>query len=792
MSRLPATTTPAPGVARPVSRPNDTAEREADRVADIVSAGGHVRGWSLASSPAARATDPGTVQRDNGDKEDKKGEDPNAKEYKEAAKKTGEALLETDAGKALKKQVLESPEVKKLKEVATTPAGIAIGATAVAGGLTGLALAGKELPFQPPAIPLDRITPGLSAQINLEGPLNAPTAVGLTITFKPKKETKKAAKPTPPLRPLRSSAEEQRLSEEAIDYAVRQMTARTPLGIPVMKLDLSPQTGEERPDESAAPVQRSPAAGASRSQPGEKRPPAGVDVDDALSAPGRPLTPHVRRAMEARFGHDFSAIRLHDDSRSRAAADRVDSRAFTVGDHIVAGPGEDVEASPRLLAHELTHAVQQRNGAPPDVQRYTAFSKHDQDSGASLGWQHPAGGDLRVADDGHLAVEDNGWGEATNKRAWTTRDLVADANATLAGQGSQAELRAVPGAPPMNGRSPVDDSGRELIQIEPYRPSGGRFNLASDCGTAARQVMGSGPREIDAGTGGAVVGGIVGAVGLGLAGAGIGFLAGGPIGAAIGAAIGGIAGLVGGIFAGRAIDREVEPGTRDVAALSGPDATSETYLSARGYHGGNPTTPEEWSEELFRREFGATTRAEAYAAYAALSPAERDAFDRRHGINRYATPRVGQGLTVSTEKDMPGFAPTSNFTWNFHYAATVLVSGHDYVTIENAAGWDEYDGWIFYLYGPASKGQSFHEEQGATQTHGSRYTTFVVQPEANLEATTRRDATLDTAGGPVTLPAGTRVRVTERGQGDDAIDLVTVIGGAHAGTVGRIGRADLR
>lgn len=365
MSGLPATSTrtPQPGVARPVSRPTDAAEREADRIADIVSAGGAVRGWSLASSPTSDTTALGPVQRDDSGKEEKKAEDPDAKEYEQAAKKTGEALLRTEAGRALERRILESPEVERIKEAATSPAGIAIGATAIAGGLTGLALAGKELPFQPPTIPLDRIRPGLSADLKIQGPLNAPTFVGLTVTFKPKKAAERAAEkpatPPSPLAPARSAAEEQQLSEAAIDEAVRRMTARHPLGVPVMKLDLSPRASEERTDEPATPVQRSPDADIRRG-----RPAAVADVDEGFDGAGRPLDERVRATMEARFGHDFSSVRLHDDARASAAAARVDARAFTVGADIVLGAGVG-SASPHLLAHELAHVVQQRGGRGP-------------------------------------------------------------------------------------------------------------------------------------------------------------------------------------------------------------------------------------------------------------------------------------------------------------------------------------------------------------------------------------------------------------------------------------------
>jgi len=392
---------------------------------------------------------------------------------------------------------------------------------------------------------------------------------------------------------------------------------------------------------------------------------------------------------------------------------------------------------------------------------------------------------LRVSDDGQMAVEDHGWGEDTNKRGWTTLPLIATANSILSGQGSRAMLRTRPGGQSINGTAPATGAASALVEIEPYKPvGGGPLDLASDCGHAARQVMGSGPAGRDvavisrpaepgnSGAAGAVTGGILGLLG----GAGIGALigmAGGPVGALIGGVIGGVAGLIGGILAGRALGRRPAQPAR------------EQYLSPRPYHGGDPTTPEEWSEEVFRDEFGAgLTREEAYAAYARLSPSERDDFDRRHGINRYATPRIGQGLTVSTEKDMPGFSGGPG-TWNFHYAATILTSGPDYVTLENAAGWDPTH-WIYYMYGTAL-GQSFDEEQGATGTHGTRHTTFVVQPESLLDVhTTGPATTLRTGSGSVSLPIGTSLKVIERRPlPAGASELrVRVVGGPHDGIEG--------
>lgn len=73
---------------------------------------------------------------------------------------------------------------------------------------------------------------------------------------------------------------------------------------------------------------------------------------------GRPLDGSRRREMEGRLGHDFRSVRIHDGSEAAAAARSLDAKAFTAGDDIVLGAGQ--RASGALLAHELTHVVQQR------------------------------------------------------------------------------------------------------------------------------------------------------------------------------------------------------------------------------------------------------------------------------------------------------------------------------------------------------------------------------------------------------------------------------------------------
>jgi hypothetical protein len=77
---------------------------------------------------------------------------------------------------------------------------------------------------------------------------------------------------------------------------------------------------------------------------------------------GSTLSPDVRAVTEPRFGRDFGGVRVHTGGPAAEAARAVNARAFTVGHDIVFGPGEFSPQTPgglRLLAHELTHVVQQ-------------------------------------------------------------------------------------------------------------------------------------------------------------------------------------------------------------------------------------------------------------------------------------------------------------------------------------------------------------------------------------------------------------------------------------------------
>ncbi|WP_306745515.1 eCIS core domain-containing protein [Saccharothrix yanglingensis] len=93
---------------------------------------------------------------------------------------------------------------------------------------------------------------------------------------------------------------------------------------------------------------------------GEPPPVRRSTVHDVLRRPGTPLDTGTRADMEARLGADFSGVRVHTDATAARSAEEIGARAYTSGDHVVIGRGG---GDRHTLAHELTHVIQQRQGA---------------------------------------------------------------------------------------------------------------------------------------------------------------------------------------------------------------------------------------------------------------------------------------------------------------------------------------------------------------------------------------------------------------------------------------------
>ncbi|MET1110387.1 MAG: DUF4157 domain-containing protein [Allosphingosinicella sp.] len=131
----------------------------------------------------------------------------------------------------------------------------------------------------------------------------------------------------------------------------------------------APTKREEKKKPATAPVptagtraQREAAAGA---EGGMASASADAAIQAMRSGPASRLDPATQGFMESRFGRDFSGVRVHHGAKAAEAADAIGARAFTTGNDIFFNAGQyqpNSSSGRQLLAHELTHTVQQGGG----------------------------------------------------------------------------------------------------------------------------------------------------------------------------------------------------------------------------------------------------------------------------------------------------------------------------------------------------------------------------------------------------------------------------------------------
>ena len=166
-------------------------------------------------------------------------------------------------------------------------------------------------------------------------------------------------------------------------------------------------------------------------------------VHDVLRSPGQPLDPATRAFFEPRFGHDFSRVRVHTDARAAESARAVNALAYTLGQDIAFGEAQYAPSATegrRLLAHELTHTVQQPCDAP---------------AAPSLRIEEPGGAIEREADE---AVERIGEGSAYSPKLSQGQALARQGPAPVPGPG-------FPPSPP-----PPPPSGPIIAALEDWGP----------------------------------------------------------------------------------------------------------------------------------------------------------------------------------------------------------------------------------------------------------------------------------------------------------------------------------
>jgi hypothetical protein len=199
---------------------------------------------------------------------------------------------------------------------------------------------------------------------------------------------------------------------------------------------------------------------------------------------------------------------------------------------------------------------------------------------------------------------------------------------------------------------------------------------------------------------------------------------------------------------------------KETARAFNPEVwTDKVYLESMKSFVKDPVNLNYLKKEHLTKRFGAYFRAEAnkykpktptsgkeakqFAGY--LDEDGQLAFAKYAKINVAVNPEIGEGYTMATGYDLPGFTGGAN-AWNFHWAGVVMKAGGDNVTLENYAimfnptgdpvkdeenqerayNWTNTE-WVFQMYGTVKKGQTFHEEHLTSGTHGTRGTTFRVK-----------------------------------------------------------------
>jgi hypothetical protein len=167
------------------------------------------------------------------------------------------------------------------------------------------------------------------------------------------------------------------LARQLGDERARAVVANPPsAGQPPLAVTAPGDAAEREAERAAEAVTRGAPPAVRRDEAGDGPGVAPPIVHDVLASSGRPLEAGTRERMEDGLGADLGSVRVHTDPRAAESARAVNAHAYAVGSDVVFGEGRYAPGSregDRLLAHELTHVVQQGGAAGTGlVQRQTA------------------------------------------------------------------------------------------------------------------------------------------------------------------------------------------------------------------------------------------------------------------------------------------------------------------------------------------------------------------------------------------------------------------------------------
>ena len=195
---------------------------------------------------------------------------------------------------------------------------------------------------------------------------------------------------------------------------------------------------------------------------------------------GSPLPPQVLQEMESKFGQELAAVTIHNDAEAAELCKELNARAFTVGNDIYFAPAEfapETEAGKELLAHELTHVVQQQDSVKRKLYRSVDPADNGQphtgDPAAAAAYQNLVTIDIPAPKAQHAAMY-QAWASANRlkrprgRRVARNTAQISNWNSSI--QVTETAVRAklteknigVPNDP--NGKVALSINGRERME----------------------------------------------------------------------------------------------------------------------------------------------------------------------------------------------------------------------------------------------------------------------------------------------------------------------------------------
>jgi hypothetical protein len=232
---------------------------------------------------------------------------------------------------------------------------------------------------------------------------------------------------------------------------------------------------------------------------------APASVEQALASPGRPLEPALRQNMERRFGHDFSRVRVHTGSTAEKSVQDMGAQAYTVGHNIVFGaaqPSLGGREGQRLLAHELSHVVQQEGGSRKLGEAQSSLSAVP-NSYAQRQPQIPKFSQSTEDEIAKLMKEHPGLSRVNAERAIQgPPGSVPEVSGTPRATGT--ESANMPKVPDITFRQPTTHGSSVLLrrEVKVLQGAQGRFNARVSEGTSQLIAAGDTSEFISAGGGG--------------------------------------------------------------------------------------------------------------------------------------------------------------------------------------------------------------------------------------------------------------------------------------------------